>query len=147
MANTLRYFEDYAIGEVATAEPRHITADDIEAFADLTGDDHPAHTDPEFATPVYGGQISHGVLTFGVVVGMTMERNELAVAYGYDRIRFPSMLIAGERISATSEVIDLREHKRPELGLVTKRYVGTKSDGSVAVVCDHILAVRKRAVE
>ena len=113
-------------------------------FAALTGDHHPAHTDEAFATPLFGGRIAHGVLTFGVVVGMTVELNGLAVAYGYERIRFPTTVLAGDRITATSEVIELRDHRRPELGLVTKRYTGTKADGRVAVVCDHILAVQKR---
>ncbi|WP_368498239.1 MaoC family dehydratase [Herbiconiux sp. A18JL235] len=141
---TDRFFEEYRVGEQHEFPERVITAMDIAEFAELSGDHHPAHTDDDFAGPLFGGRIAHGVLTFAVVVGMTVELNGHAVAYGYDRIRFPSTVLAGERITATSEVIELRDHKRPGIGLVTKRYVGTKSDGSVAVVCEHILAVQKR---
>lgn len=139
-----RFFDEYRIGERAEFPERVVSGDDIREFADLTGDHHPAHTDDEFATPLFGGRIAHGVLTFGIVVGMTVELNGHAVAYGYDRIRFPRTVLAGDRITATSEVIELHDHKRPGLGLVTKRYTGTKADGSVVVVCDHILAVQKR---
>ncbi|MGH1565459.1 MaoC family dehydratase [Mumia sp. DW29H23] len=139
-----RWFEEYEVGQVEPGGSAVITAADIAQFADLTHDHHPAHTDPEFAGPRFGGVIAHGVLTFGVVVGLTVEENRRAVAYGYDRVRFPSIVHAGDSITATSEVVDLREHKRPGIGLVTKRYTGVNQDGATVVVCEHVLAVDRR---
>ncbi|NUP26511.1 MAG: MaoC family dehydratase, partial [Nocardia sp.] len=114
-----RWFEDYTLGEVAAGGTRVIEAADIARFADLTGDHHPAHTDPAFAEPRFGSVIAHGVLTFGVVVGLTVEYNGRAVAYGYDRIRFPRPVRPGDTIRATSEVVDLAAHRNPGIGLVT----------------------------
>lgn len=141
-----RYFEEYAVGEQGPPAGTVIAAEDIATFAGLTGDRHPAHTDADFATPRFGGVIAHGVLTFGVVVGLTVEYNRRAVAYGYDRIRFPHPVVAGDRVTATSEVVELRDHRNPRIGLVTKRYTGVNQDGATVLVCQHILAVDRRDV-
>lgn len=54
-------------GDTATASQR-ITSDDIEQFADLTGDDNPLHTDGEYAAEgIFGGPVAHGLLTAGVI--------------------------------------------------------------------------------
>ncbi|WP_280425832.1 MaoC family dehydratase [Nocardia carnea] len=136
-----RYFEEYTIGETGTGGTRVIAAADIARFADLTGDHHPAHTDPGFAEPRFGNVIAHGVLTFGVVVGLTVEYNGRAVAYGYDRIRFPRPVLPGDTVRATSEVVDLAEHRNPRIGLVTKQYTGVNQRGDTVLVCKHVLAV------
>ncbi|WP_068036373.1 MaoC family dehydratase [Nocardia speluncae] len=136
-----RYFEEYTLGETGTGGSRVIAAADIARFADLTGDHHPAHTDPGFAEPRFGSVIAHGVLTFGVVVGLTVEYNGRAVAYGYDRIRFPRPVLPGDTVRATSEVVDLAEHRNPRIGLVTKQYTGVDQRGDTVLVCKHVLAV------
>ena len=40
------FFEDFTVGETMTTPGRTITEADILAFAALTGDWHPIHTDP-----------------------------------------------------------------------------------------------------
>ena len=136
-----RYFEQYTLGETAAGGSWVVAATDIAQFAELTGDRHPAHTDPEFAEPRFGSVIAHGVLTFGVVVGLTVEYNGRAVAYGYDRIRFPHPVLPGDTVSASSEVVDLAEHRNPRIGLVTKQYTGINQRGDTVLVCKHVLAV------
>lgn len=136
-----RYFEEYVLGETANGGTRVIETADIARFADLTGDHHPAHTDPGYAEPKFGSVIAHGVLTFGVVVGLTVEYNGRAVAYGYDRIRFPRPVRPGDTVRATAEVVDLAEHRNPGIGLVTKQYTGVNQRGDTVLVCKHVLAV------
>ncbi|MGW5753655.1 MaoC family dehydratase [Nocardia rhamnosiphila] len=136
-----RYFEEYVLGETATGGTRIIDTADITRFADLTGDHHPAHTDPGYAAPKFGSVIAHGVLTFGVVVGLTVEYNGRAVAYGYDRIRFPRPVLPGDTVRAAAEVVDLAEHRNPRIGLVTKQYTGVNQRGETVLVCKHVLAV------
>ena len=47
---------------------REITADDVRAFADITGDDNPLHVDPEYATKTrFGKPIVHGVFLAGLI--------------------------------------------------------------------------------
>lgn len=139
-----RWFEDYAVGEAQEGGSRTLDQGDISAFAGLTMDFHPAHMNRAFAEERYGGRLVHGVLTFGLVVGLTVEYNPRAVAYGYERIRFPRPVRAGDTVSAHSVVTELREHRRPGIGLVTKQYTGTNQNGETVLSCLHILAVDRR---
>ncbi|MGB3483306.1 MAG: MaoC family dehydratase [Mycobacterium sp.] len=141
-----RYFEEYTVGETEQAGSIVITKATIGDFAQMSGDRHPAHTDEEFAAPRFGGVIAHGVLTFAVVVGLTVEYNRKAVAYGYDRIRFPAPVLDGDVVTAVAEVIEVSEHARnPRIGLVRKRYTGTNQHGKTVLACEHILAVDRRS--
>lgn len=139
-----RFFEDYHVGETTTGPRKTIDQADISAFAGLTWDFHPAHTDELFAGERYGGRIAHGMLTFSVVTGLTVEYNLLAISYGYERVRFPRPVRAGDTVGATAVVKELREHRRPNIGLVVKEYTGTNQADEVVFVCEHILAVERR---
>ncbi|MFB7918375.1 MaoC family dehydratase [Streptomyces sp. NPDC056061] len=139
-----RYFEDYTVGETQEGGSRTLDQGDISTFAGLTMDFHPAHMDRAFAEERFGGRLVHGVLTFGLVVGLTVEYNPRAVAYGYERIRFPRPVLAGDTVSAHAVVTELRDHRRPGIGLVTKQYTGTNQNGETVLSCLHILAVDRR---
>jgi 3-hydroxybutyryl-CoA dehydratase len=55
---------------IATRE-RAVTERDILAFAGLTGDTHPQHTDPAWAAGSrFGEQIAHGLLVLSFAVGL-----------------------------------------------------------------------------
>lgn len=135
-----RTFDTYEVGERFQSLGRTIDQSDINAFAGLTLDLHPAHLDAEFAEPRYGGRLAHGMLTFSLVTGLTVEYNLRAISYGYDQVRFPAPVRAGDTIRATSEVVEKRDSKRLELGLVVKQYTGVVAD-AVVFVCRHTLAV------
>ncbi len=130
------------LGETFTSMGRTVDQGDISLFAGLTLDLHPAHISEEFAGPRYGGRIAHGMLTFSLVTGLTVEYNLSAISYGYDRVRFPNPVHAGDTLHATSEVVELGDAKRPELGLVTKQYTGLVGD-TVVFACRHTLAIEK----
>lgn len=69
-----RYFEDIAIGEEIESAPRTITEADILAFAELSGDTNPLHTDPEYArTTIFGERIAHGLLGLSVASGLAWQ--------------------------------------------------------------------------
>ena len=57
-------FSDLALGQTAS-QTVHITAEMISAFASVTGDHNPLHTDPAYAEARFGGVIAHGVLLVG----------------------------------------------------------------------------------
>jgi acyl dehydratase len=73
-----------------------VTQEQIDAFADLTGDDQWIHVDAERAKDgPFGGTIAHGLLTLslGPRLARTIYRIDgmrMGVNYGYERIRFPS---------------------------------------------------------
>jgi acyl dehydratase len=66
-----KYFEEFEAGQVYVTPGREITAADIRAFADLTGDHNPIHVDPEFAAnSIFGTCISHGPMMVGITFGL-----------------------------------------------------------------------------
>ena len=70
--NRLRhYFDDFAVGDEVITAGRTVDIGDITAFAGLTGDHYPLHTDEEFCrkTP-FGSRVAHGPLTYGFAVGL-----------------------------------------------------------------------------
>ncbi len=63
----LNTYESLSVGESYSVK-RVITAEDVQLFADLTGDDNPIHVDKEFAAETrFGKPIVHGVLLLGII--------------------------------------------------------------------------------
>jgi 3-hydroxybutyryl-CoA dehydratase len=56
------FLEDFTPGQIFAGASRHVTADDVLAFAALTGDKHPIHYDDDYARATRFGQpIVHGL--------------------------------------------------------------------------------------
>lgn len=94
---------------------RTVTQEQVDRFADLTGDHNPIHVDPAYAaaTP-FGGTIVHGYFTLALVVPLMAEVIEVTgvgtgVNYGLDRLRFPAPVRVGSRIRVTSTLSDVTE--------------------------------------
>ena len=70
-----RRFDDLQLGETLVTPPRHISAEDVQTFADFTGDQFYAHTDAEAAAanPFFPGIVAHGYLLLSFAAGMFVE--------------------------------------------------------------------------
>ncbi len=132
-------------GEVAEYT-RRIDAEDIAAFARISGDDDPVHTDPDFAArTAFGRCIAHGAHVMGLLstTASMMSRRSVArgatgtpVSAGYDRIRFTRPVFAGDTLTARyviEEVDDGRARTRARLEVVNQ-------DGATCLVGTHVLA-------
>lgn len=65
------YFEEYEAGQTVSSSGRTITEADIVAFAGLTGDWNPLHTDAVFAAQhPLGQRVAHGMLPLSVAVAL-----------------------------------------------------------------------------
>jgi acyl dehydratase len=100
--------------ELGVSEWHEVTQDEINAFADATGDHQWIHVDPERAaeTP-FGSTIAHGLLTLSLGPRFTYEAYAIegfafGLNYGYDRVRFPAPLPVGSRVRmrATLTTVD-----------------------------------------
>ncbi len=99
------------IGEELGVSGWHeVTQEDIDAFAEVTGDDQWIHVDPERArdTP-FGGTIAHGYYTLSLAPKfmyelVSFEGFAFGVNYGVNKVRFPSALPVGEKVRMRIEL-------------------------------------------
>jgi acyl dehydratase len=90
--------------ELGVSEWHEVTQEEIDAFADATGDHQWIHVDPDrSAQSPFGSTIAHGLYTLGLGPRFTYEAYAVegfafGVNYGYDRVRFPAPLPVGNRV-------------------------------------------------
>lgn len=146
-----RYLEDFHTGEVVRTGTRTITAEDIQVFADVTGDQNPLHTDPQFAaTTPYGEIIAHGLLGLGVLTGLFEDlgifRGTALAFLGIEDWAFRKPIFAGDTVSARMTVLDVRRSRSdPGRGIVTRRYELLGEDGGVLQEGTTTVLVRARS--
>ena len=101
---------------------RTITEADIGAFAGLTGDYNPVHTDEEFAGATdFGGRIAHGPMGIGMAFGLASRVDLIdgtVVALLGVNWDFRAPTRAGDTIHAVIDVVEARAVKNPDHGLV-----------------------------
>ena len=104
-----RRFGELAIGETLHTGERVVTMDDIEHFAEFTGDTFYAHMDEDAAArnPFFPGRVAHGYLLLSFAAGLFVEPNEGPVLAntGLDNLRFMKPVQAGSRISVRLTVM------------------------------------------
>jgi acyl dehydratase len=97
---------------VGPSEWREVTQEQIDAFAELSGDDQWIHVDVERAEKEspFGTTVAHGNLTLSMIDGMRRELLvstgfKLGVNYGWNKVRFPAPVPTGSRVRASVEVL------------------------------------------
>ena len=82
-----------------------MTAEDIDHFADFTGDQFYAHTDPEAAAanPLFGGIVAHGYLVLSLAAGLFVQPDPGPVLanYGLENLRFLTPVFPGDALTVT----------------------------------------------
>ena len=99
--------------EVGVSDWYTVTQEQIDKFADATGDHQWIHVDVERATREgpFGGPIAHGYLTLSLVAAMLMEIGIIppdastGLNYGLDKVRFLAPVKAGARVRARVALI------------------------------------------
>lgn len=100
---------------LGTSDWIKITQDQVDRFADATGDKQWIHTDPQRAAKgPFGGTIAHGYLTLSlapVVIAQVLEIRELTAAlnYGLNKVRFPAPLPVGALMRAVVTVMSAQQ--------------------------------------
>ena len=97
-----KYFEELNIGDQLISEKRLITAEDIDAFANLTGDHFYAHKrETDFTGTMFTEQVAHGYFLNSASAGLfvsSFEKNPVLLNYGIDDMRFVKPVYAGNSI-------------------------------------------------
>jgi len=97
-----KHFEHIEIGETVVTEKRTVTLEDIEAFADLTGDHFYAHMDEDAAkrNPFFDGRVAHGYFLISAAAGLFVWPGEGPVLAntGLENLSFQKPVYPGDTI-------------------------------------------------
>jgi acyl dehydratase len=142
------YLEDIEVGLELSSARRTVTEADIVAFAGLSGDYNPLHTDEIFAreeTP-FRGRIAHGLLVLSIADGLRNPFDDWAhLAWLEVQRRFVGPTYPGDTIHAVRRVEDVRpSSSRPGTGVVTVAVEVVKQDGEVVQRGRDVLLVSAR---
>lgn len=97
--------------EVATSPWLTITQQQVNLFADATGDHQWIHIDPEKArSGPFGATIAHGFLTLSLIpqffaMAFKVSATRLGVNYGLNKVRFTSPVPVGSRLRARIKLL------------------------------------------
>lgn len=115
----MRTFESVADLAAATGETLEqsdwvtITQEDVNLFADATGDHQWIHVDPERAAKgPFGKTIAHGYMTLSLLPRLqheiyTVNGIKLAINYGLNKVRFPSPVPVGSKVRAVASLVSV----------------------------------------
>jgi acyl dehydratase len=117
----VRFFESLvdlrgAVGEhIGHSEWHLVSQEQVNAFADATGDHQWIHVDPARASAgPYGSTVAHGFLTLSLIPMLASEVYRvggvrMGVNYGLNRVRFPAPLPTGSRFRAGIRMLSIED--------------------------------------
>ncbi|MDB5197506.1 MAG: paaZ [Flaviaesturariibacter sp.] len=98
-----KYFEELEVGDQIITDKRVITSEDIDAFAELSGDHFYAHKkDTDFAGTMFEQQVAHGYFILSAAAGLFVDGSELGpvlLNYGIDELRFTKPVYPGAELT------------------------------------------------
>ena len=123
---------------LGTTEWIKVTQQQVDLFADATGDRQWIHTDAERAAKgPFKGTIAHGYLTLSLtpaVIAQVLEIRELTAAlnYGLNKVRFPAPLRVGSQVRAAVTVTSAQQKTSGVESVFTLTY---EIDGEARPAC------------
>jgi len=146
--NPGRFFEDYRLGEtIRHAVPRTLSGGERAIYHALYPQRHAIHSSDDFAEACgLPRGVLDDLLVFHTVFGKTVPDISLnAVAnLGYAEGRWLRPVVAGETLTATSEVIGLKENSNGTTGVVWVRTTGWAGESDAVLEYVRWVMVRKR---
>jgi 2-methylfumaryl-CoA hydratase len=143
-----RFFEDFRLGQTLRhATPRTLTVGDVSLYSALYGARFAVQCAETFARAIgYPQAPVDDLLAFHVVFGKTVADVSLnAIAnLGYAACRFLEPVYPGDTLSASSEVIGLKENANRQSGVVYVRSQGFNQHGRLVLDYVRWVMVRKR---
>jgi acyl dehydratase len=143
-----RTYEEFEVGQRLETPRRTVIEADISAFAGLTADFNPLHMDELFAAESdFKGRITHGPMIVGMAFGLgsradLMDGTVLALLeIGW---KFVKPVRPGDTISAVFTVLEKRETRAPDRGVVTMQIDVLNQHGEIAQTGTAKALIRRR---
>lgn len=129
-----RDLDSIAVGEQSVSRGRTVTEADVVAFAGLSGDFHPLHTDATWAErSVFGERIAHGMLVLSYALGLMPFEPDRVLALRQVRAKFRAPVRIGDTIRAEG-TIDAIKVLDAGTGLVDLTWRVLNQDGATVVL-------------
>lgn len=143
-----RYFEDFEIGDIYRARNgRTITETDNIQFTLITHNTNQIHFNRDYAAKTeFGRPLVNSTLTFSIVTGLAVaDVSENGFALGWDWVKLPNPVYAGDTIYVETEVMEIRESRsRPHQGVIKVQTRGINQAGKVVLEFQRSVMVWKR---
>jgi acyl dehydratase len=145
-----RYFDEFELGQTFKHEVRRtVTEMDNILFSTLTHNPAAIHLDVEYAkTTEFGRPLMNSIFTLGLVVGLSVYDTTLGTTVGnlgWEEVRFPRPVFAGDTLRAESVVVALRaSQSRPGQGIVTFEHRGFNQREEEIAVCRRVALMLRR---
>lgn len=137
------------VGDTIETASRTVTLDDINHFAEFTGDTFYAHTDPEAAAanPFFGGLVAHGYLVVSLAAGLFVDPTPGPVLanFGVDNLRFLTPVHVDDTIRVTLTVKQITPRASADYGEVRWEADVTNQDDEQVAAYDVLTLVAKTA--
>lgn len=125
-----------------------IDQDQVNAFADCTGDHQWIHVDLEKAAAgPLGGTIAHGFLTLSLLpmlseeMGLVPEGVQYALNYGADRLRFINFVKVGSRVRNRAELMSVTPKNNGGILMKTKNTMEIDGEDKPAMVAETLTLI------
>ncbi|TDP97052.1 phenylacetic acid degradation bifunctional protein PaaZ [Labedaea rhizosphaerae] len=135
------------IGDSVVAGPRTVTQEDVDHFAEFTGDTFYAHTDPEAAAAnqFFGGIVAHGYLVVSFAAGLFVspEPGPVLANYGLENLRFLTPVKPGDSLTVSLTAKQITPRENADYGEVRWDADVTNGDGESVAKYDVLTLVAK----
>ncbi|HEV2507125.1 MAG TPA: phenylacetic acid degradation bifunctional protein PaaZ [Mesorhizobium sp.] len=135
------------IGDQLVTGTRTVTLEDIEHFADFTGDTFYAHMDEEAAkaNPFFEGRVAHGYLIVSFAAGLFVDPapGPVLANYGVDSLRFLTPVNPGDTLQVTLTAKQINPRETESYGEVRWDCTVTNQDTQVVAQYDVLTMVAK----
>ena len=145
-----RYFDEWQVGDkVAHPITRTVTETDNLLISTLTHNPQPLHLDYEAAAKTeFGKPLVNSCFTFSLMIGVSVADTTLGTLVanlGYDALKFPNPVFAGDTLRSETECIAVRESKsRPNAGIVTWAHRSFNQRGELVCECTRTALLLKK---
>lgn len=143
------YYEDVEVGFRFETPSRTVTEADLVAFAGVSGDFNPLHTDRVYAAQsIYGERIAHGALVLSLATGLRQRVGLFdGTLMGLLEIRswrFLAPVRIGDTIRVATEIAELRETSKPDRGIMVQRVEVLNQDDALVGSGELVVLLRRR---
>ena len=139
-------FDDLKVGDWYETGTAKVGQEQIQRFAELTGDRFAVHTDDQFARALgFPARIAHGLLVVSMADGMKFNSEvelDAVASLGWN-LSFAAPVFVGDEIAVLVKVESKRATRDPRRGIVSFAMKISNQDGQVVQRGSNLLMLRR----